>query len=120
MDTYLFYIRNRSTTASTKHPFFQVTFPELEVTSSKTYRRTINSINLQTPIQVVFYAFLNRVKEHNIAFETPKNSPNALEELENSIQYFEVENIETLFSTRDNPHHWLQTDIIQIQNFLYH
>ena len=44
----------------------------------------------------VFYAFFNRVKEHNIALETPKYNPNALEELENSIQYFEVENIETL------------------------
>ena len=106
LDTYLFYIRNRSTTASTEYPSFQVTFPELEVTSSKTYRRTINPINLQAPIQEVFYAFLNRVKEHNIALETPKYSPNALEELENSTQYFEVENIETLISTRDNPHHW--------------
>ena len=62
LDTYLFYIRHRSTTASTEYPSFQITFPELEISSPKTYRRTISPINLQAPIQDFFYAFLNRVK----------------------------------------------------------
>ena len=82
LDTYLFYIRHRSTTVSTEYPSFQITFPQQETSSIQTYRRTINPINLQIPIKEVFYAFLNRVKEHNIALENPKYSPNALEELE--------------------------------------
>ena len=82
LDTYLFYIRYRSTTASTEHPSFQITFPEQETSSIKTYRKTINPIILQTLIQEVYHAFLNRVKEHNLTLEDPKYSPIALEELE--------------------------------------
>ena len=60
------------------------------------------------------------MKDHNIALETPKFSPNALNELEQNINKFEVEIIERLVNPEDNPHHWLQTDILRIQNFLYH
>ena len=82
LDTYLFYIRHRSTTASTEYPSFQITFPQSE-TSIQTYRRTINPISLQIPNKEVFHAFLNRVKEHNLALENPKCSPNALKNLNN-------------------------------------
>ena len=59
LDSYLFYIRHRSTTASTEYSSFQITFPQQDI-SSRTYRRTINPINLQIPIQEVFYAFLKK------------------------------------------------------------
>ena len=36
------------------------------------------------------------------------------------IHNFEVEDIERIVITQDNPHHWLQTDIIRIQSFLDH
>ena len=88
--TYLFYIRHRSTTASTEYPSFQITFPQQKTSSIQTYRRTINPINLQIPIIEVFYAFLKRVKENNLALENPNYSPNALEELERYIHNFEV------------------------------
>ena len=39
-------------------------------------------INLHVPIKQVFHAFLNHVKDHNIALEIPNLSPNALDELE--------------------------------------
>ena len=120
MDLYLFYIRHRSTTASTEYSSFPITFPQQETSSIRTYRRTINPINLQIPIQEVFYAFLNEVKHFNLTLESPKYSPSALEELDQYIHKFEVEDIERLVSTQNNPHHWLQTDIIKTQNFLYH
>ena len=60
------------------------------------------------------------MKDHNLALETPKLSPNALDELERYISNFEVEIIERLVNPEDNPHHWLQTGIIRIRNFLYH
>ena len=120
MDTYLFYIRHRSTTASTEYPFFQITFAQQETSSIQTYRRTINPINLQISIQEVFHAFLNKVKKYNLALENPKYSPKALEEVGQYIQYFEVEYMERLVTSQNNPHHWLQADILRIQNLLYH
>ena len=39
LDTYLFYIRHRSKTASTEYPSFQVTFPQQETSSIQTYRK---------------------------------------------------------------------------------
>ena len=60
------------------------------------------------------------MKEHNLALETPKDSSNALEELQQYIQNFEVEDAERIVPTQDNPHHWLQADTIRIQSFLYH
>ena len=68
----------------------------------------------------VFYAFLNQVRDFNLSLETPKYNPNALKEIERYIHSFEVEDIERIVISQDTPHHWLQTDIIQIQSFLYH
>ena len=118
--TYLFYIRHRSTTVSTEYPAFQITSPQQETSSIQTYRRTINPINLPVHIKDVFHAFLNQVKEFNLALENPKYRLNALQELERYIHNFEEEDIERIVITQDNPHHWLQADIILIQSFLYH
>ena len=52
--------------------------------------------------------------------ETQKNSSNALEDLERYLPNFEVEDIERTVTTQNNPHHWLQEDILRIQTFLYH
>ena len=120
LDTYLFYIRYKVLTITTEYPAFQISFPQQRPNSSHIYRRTINPTNLQVPIRQVFHAFLNNVKDHNIALETPKFSPNALNELERYINSFEVEIIARLVKTEDNLHHWLQTDILRTQNFLYH
>ena len=57
LDTYLSYIRHRSTTISTEYPAFQITFPQQETSSTQTYRRTINPINLQVHIKDVFTLF---------------------------------------------------------------
>ena len=100
MVTYLFYNRHRPTTASSEYPSFQITFPQHETSSIQTYRRTINPIYLQIPIKKVFYAFLNKVKEDNLALENPKYSPNALDEFEQYIHNFEVEDIERIVTTQ--------------------
>ena len=108
LDTYLFYIRHRSTTISTEYPSFQITFPQQETSSIQTSRRTINPINLQISNKEVFYAFQNRIKERNLALENPKHSPNALEELERYISIFEIDDIERTVTTHNNPHQWLK------------
>ena len=73
LDTYLFYIRYRNTTITTEYPTFQIFFPQRGSSSHQIYRRTINPINLLTPIKEVFQTFLNHKKEHNLANE-PQNS----------------------------------------------
>ena len=83
LDTYLFHIRHRSTTVSTEYPSFQITFPEQETSSIQTYRRTINPFILQIPIEEVFYAFLKRVKEYNLALETQNIAQMHLKNLNN-------------------------------------
>ena len=120
LDSYLFHIRHRSTTASTEYPSFQINFPQQETSSIRTYRKTINPINLQIPIQEVFHAFLNKVKEFNLTLDNPNYSPNALEEVEQYIHNFKVEDVEKLIVTHNIPHHWIQTVIVRIHNILYH
>ena len=102
LDTYFFYIRHRSTTVSTEYPSFQIIFPQQETSSIQTYRRTINPIKLQIPIKEVFYAFLNRVQEHNLALENPKYSPNSLEEFKRYRPNFELDDIERIVTTQKN------------------
>ena len=118
--THTFYIRYKVLTITDEYPTFQISFPQQKFNSSHIYRRTINPINLQVPIKQVFHAFLNNVKDHNLAHEIPKYSPNALDDLQRYIDNFDVETIERLVTPEDNPHHWLQADILRIQNFIYH
>ena len=119
MDTYLFYIRYRVTNITTEYPTFQISFPQQGSPLNQIYRRTINPINFLIPIKEVFQTLLDHVKEHNLKNENPRFSPNALEELEQHVSNFEVENIERLVNPQNNPHHWLQADTLRIQNFLY-
>ena len=77
-------------------------------------------IRYKVPIKQVFHAFLNNVKDHNLAQEIPKFSRNALDDLQRYIDHFDVEIIERLVNPEDNPHHCLQADILRIQNFIYH
>ena len=120
LDSYLFYIRHRSTIVSTEYPSFQINFSHQETSSIRTYRKTINPNQSPNSYSGSLPCFLNKVKEFNITLENPKFSPNALEELEQYIHNFEVEDLERLIVTHNNPHYCLQTDIVQIQNFLYH
>ena len=110
-----FYIRYKVLTITAEYPAFQISFPQQRPNSSHIYRRTINPINLQVPIKQVFHAFLNNVKDHNLAEEIPKFSPNALDDLQRYINNFDVEIIERLVDPEDNPHHWLQTDILEFK-----
>ena len=80
----------------------------------------LTQLTSKSILKTFLYAFFNQVKEFNLALEIPKYSPNALQEFEKYIHNFEVEDIERNVIVQDNPHHWLQTDIIRIQSFLHH
>ena len=56
----------------------------------------------------------------NSSLEIPIFLPSAIEHLSALTNLFEVPDIERKIKYQDNPHHWLERDICQIQNFTYH
>ena len=50
---------------------------------------------------------------------TPLYRSSHLEDLKHKSEYFEVPDLDTRVQRHDNPHYWLQQDILQIKNFQY-
>ena len=57
--------------------------------------------------------------EFNENQDTPLYLPSHLEDLKHKSESFEVPDLETRIQTHDNPHYWLQQDILQVKNFQY-
>ena len=51
--------------------------------------------------------------------DTPLYCPSHLQELKHRSENFEVLDLDTKVLRHDNPHYWLQRDILQINNFQY-
>ena len=49
----------------------------------------------------------------------PLYRPSHLQELKHRSEYFEVPDLDTKVQRHDNPHYWLQRDILQIKHFQY-
>ena len=60
---------------------------------------------------------MNELIEHNENLETPLYLPSYLESLKEKHENFEVPDLETKIQRHDNPHYWLQQDILQIKRF---
>ena len=57
---------------------------------------------------------MDKLLEYN---DTPLYLPSLLESLKEKHDYFEVPDLETEIQRHDNPHYWLQQDILQIKQF---
>ena len=57
--------------------------------------------------------------EFNENQETPLYLPSHLDELKHKSEHLEVPDLETKVQTHDNPHYWLQQDILQAKHFQY-
>ena len=57
--------------------------------------------------------------EFNENQDTPLYRSSHLENLKHKSEYFEVPDLDTRIQRHDNPHNWLQQDILQIKNFQY-
>ena len=57
--------------------------------------------------------------EFNENQDTPLYRFSHLENLKHKSEYFEVPDLDTRIQRHDNPHNWLQQDILQIKNFQY-
>ena len=62
---------------------------------------------------------MQKLIEFNENQDTPLYLPSHLEDLKNKSEYFEVPDLETRIQRHDNPHYWLQQDILQVKNFQY-
>ena len=62
---------------------------------------------------------MQKLIEFNENQETPLYRPSHLEELKHKSEYFEVPDLETKVQTHNNPHYWLQQDILQTKHFQY-
>ena len=50
-------------------------------------------------------------------YDIPLYRPSLLENLQQKHQYFEVADIDSKITRQDNPHYWLQQDILKITHF---
>ena len=118
-DSYLYYIRYKTLEITSSQTPFQVIFNPVKGISSGTFYRTIHPQNVTLSIQDVFRTYMQKLIEFNENQDTPLYCPSHLQELKHRSEYFEVTDLDTKVKRHDNPHHWLQRDILQIKRFQY-
>ena len=62
---------------------------------------------------------MQKLIEFNENQNTPLYCPSHLEDLKHKSEHFEVPDLQTRIQRHDNPHYWLQHDILQVKNFQY-
>ena len=118
-DSYLYYIRYKTLEITSSQTPFQVIFNPVKGISSGTFYRIIHPQNITLSIQDVFRTYMQKLIEFNENQDTPLYRPSHLQELKHRSEYFEVPDLDTKVQRHDNPHYWLQRDILQIKNFQY-
>ena len=118
-DSYLCCIRYKTLEITSSQTPFQVIFNPVKDISSGTFYRTIHPQNITLSIQDVFRTYMQKLIEFNGKQDTPLYRPSHLQELRHRSEYLEVPDLDTKVQRHDNPHYWLQRDILQIKNFQY-
>ena len=62
---------------------------------------------------------MQKLIEFNENQDTPLYRPSHLQELRDRSEFFEVPDLDTKVQRHDNPHYWLQRNILQIKMFQY-
>ena len=62
---------------------------------------------------------MEKLIEFNENQDTPLDLPFHLSDPQHKSEYFEVPDPETRIQRHDNPHYWLQEDVLQVKNFQY-
>ena len=118
-DSYLYYIRYKTLDITPSQTPFQVIFNPVKGINSGTFHRTIHTKNITLSIQDVFNTYMQKLIEFNENQDTPLYRPSHLQELKHRSEYFEVPDLDTKVQRHNNPHYWLQRDIVQIKHFQY-
>ena len=111
-DSYLYYIRYKTLEITPSQSPFQIIFNTVKGINTGTYYRTIHPQNITLSIQDVFITYLQQLFEFIENQDTPLFIPSHLEGLKHKSEYFEVPDLETKFQKHDNPHYWLQQDLL--------
>ena len=119
LDAYLYYFRYKTLEITQSQQPFQVIFNPIPGINNGTFYRTIHPRNLTLPIQNIFTSYINQLIEHNENLDTPIYRPSLLEELKEKVDLFEVPDLDTKIIRHNNPHYWLQQDILQATTFQY-
>ena len=115
-DSYLYCIRYKTLEITSSQTPFPVIFNQVKEISPGTFYRTIHPQNNTLSIQDVFLTYMQKLNEFNENQDTPLYRPSHLEDLKHKSD-FEVPYLETRTQRHDNPHYWLQQDLLQIKNF---
>ena len=118
-DSYLYYIRYKTLEVTPSQRPFQTIFNPVKGINTGIYYRTIHPQNITLSIQDVFITYIQKLIEFNENQDTPPYRPSHLKDLKHKSEYFDVPDLETKIQKHDNPHHWLQQDILQVKNFQY-
>ena len=111
----LYYIRYKTLEITPSQTPFQVIFNPVRGINTGTYYRTFHPQNITLSIQDVFITYMQRSIEFNGNQDPPIYLPPQLQDLKHKSEYFEVPDVETKIQTNDNPHYWLQQDILQVK-----
>ena len=118
-DSYLYYIHYKTLDITPSQTPFQVIFNPVKGIKSGTFYRTIHPQNITLSIQDVFHTYMQKLIEFIEHQDTPLYRPSHLQELKHLSEYFEVPDLDTKVQRHDNPHYWLQRDILQIKHFQF-
>ena len=118
-DSCLYYIRYKTLEITSSQTPFEVIFNPVKGISTGTYYRTIHPQIITLSIQDVFLTYMQKLIEFNEIQNVSLYRPSHLEDLKHKSENFEVPDLETKIQRHDNPHYWLQQDVLQVKNFQY-
>ena len=114
-DSFFYYIRYKTLKITSSQTPFQVVFIPFKGISTGTYYRTTHPQNITLSNLDVFLTYMQKLIEFNENQNTPLYRPSHLEDLKHNSEYFEVPDLETRIQRHDNPHYWLQQDILRVK-----
>ena len=113
--SYPYYFRYQTLEITQSQTLFPIIFNPVNGINTRIYSRTIHPQNITLSIQDVLVTYMNKLIEHNENLDPLIYLSSHLESLKDKHDYFEVPDLETKIQRHDNPHSWLQEDIIRIK-----
>ena len=119
LDSYLHYFRYQTIEITPSQQPFQIIFNPVKDINSGILYRTIYPQNLTLSRQNVFTSYIDKLIKQNENLETPLYRPSHLETLKQKAEFFDVPDLDTTIQRHNNPHYWLQQDLLQVTIFQY-
>ena len=118
-NSYFYHFRYKTLKITPPQQLFRIIFNPIQRVNPETYFRTFYPRNMTLSIQDVFISYIDTLIEHNENLDATLYLPSHLESLKEKADYFDVPDIHTKNQRHNNPHYWLQKDLLQVANFQY-